>query len=78
MRRRTVCAFSGAWPGGHFSGVSGHSHCLLPEYELVICMEGIGKVAGPQLMAEVGDVRRFSHKGALVAYAGVDASPYQS
>ena len=51
---------------------------MLPEYELVICMEGIGKVAGPQLMAEVGDVRRFSHKGALVAYAGVDASPYQS
>ena len=41
-------------------------------------MEGIGKVTGPQLMAEVGDVRRFSHKGALVAYAGVDASPYQS
>lgn len=29
-------------------------------------------------MAEVGDVRRFSHKGALVAYAGVDAPPYQS
>ena len=51
---------------------------MLPEYELVICMEGIGKVAGPQLMADVGDVRRFSHKGALVAYAGVDASPYQS
>jgi transposase len=22
-------------------------------------MEGIGKVTGPQLMAEVGDVRRF-------------------
>ena len=51
---------------------------MLPKYELVINMEGIGKVAGPQLMAEVGDVRRFSHKGALVAYAGVDASPYQS
>ncbi len=50
---------------------------MLPEYELVICMEGIGKVAGPQLMAEVGDVRRLSHKGALVAYAGVDASPYR-
>ena len=51
---------------------------MLPEYELVMGMEGIGKVTGPQLMAEVGDVRRFSHKGALVAYAGVDASPYQS
>ena len=29
-------------------------------------------------MAEVGDVRRFSHKGALVAYAGMDAPPFQS
>ena len=36
---------------------------MLPEYELVMGMEGIGKVTGPQLMAEVGDVRRFSHKG---------------
>lgn len=40
---------------------------LLPEYELVMGMEGVGKITGPQLMAEVGDVRRFSHKGALVA-----------
>ncbi len=38
---------------------------LLPEYELVMEMEGVGKNAGPQLIAEVGDVRRFSHKGAL-------------
>lgn len=51
---------------------------LLPEYELVMAMEGVGKITGPQLMAEIGDVRRFSHKGALVAYAGVDAPPYQS
>ncbi len=48
---------------------------LLPEYELVMSMEGVGKVTGPQLMAEIGEVRRFSHKGALVAYAGVDALP---
>ncbi len=51
---------------------------LLPEYELVMGMEGVGKITGPQLMAEVGDVRRFSHKGALVTYAGMDASPFQS
>lgn len=51
---------------------------LLPEYELVMAMEGVGKITGPQLIAEIGDVRRFSHKGALVAYAGVDAPPYQS
>lgn len=53
---------------------------VLPEYGMVMAMamEGVGKITGPQLMAEVGDVRRFSHKGALVAYAGVDAPPYQS
>lgn len=51
---------------------------LLPEYELVMAMDGVGTITGSQLMAEIGDVRRFSHKGALVAYAGVDAPPYQS
>ena len=29
-------------------------------------------------MAEIGDVRRFKNKAALVAFAGVDAPPYQS
>ncbi len=29
-------------------------------------------------MAEIGDVRRFHSKKALVAYAGIDAPPYQS
>ena len=33
---------------------------------------------GTFTMAEIGDVRRFTHKGALVAFAGVDAPPYQS
>lgn len=51
---------------------------LLPEYETVMSMQGAGKITGPQLMAEIGDVRRFTHKSALVAFAGLDASPYQS
>ena len=51
---------------------------LLPEFHVVMAMEGAGKITGPQLMAEIGDVRRFSHKGALVAFAGVDAPPFQS
>ena len=29
-------------------------------------------------MAEIGDVRRFHSKKALVAFAGIDAPPYQS
>lgn len=51
---------------------------LLPEFDIVMSMQGAGEITGPQLMAEVGDVRRFTHKGALVAFAGMDAPPFQS
>jgi transposase len=50
----------------------------LPEYPVVMAMFGVGPVLGPQLMAEIGDVRRFHSKKALVAFAGIDAPPYQS
>lgn len=39
---------------------------------------GVGPSLGLQLMAEIGDVRRFHSKSALVAFAGIDAPPYQS
>lgn len=45
----------------------------LPEYETVMAMNGCGDVTGPQLMAEIGDLRRFHSKNALVAFAGTDA-----
>ena len=51
---------------------------MLPEYDVVMDMYGIGPVLGPQLMAEIGDVRRFHSKQALVAFAGIDAPPFQS
>ena len=51
---------------------------LLPEFGVVMAMQGAGEVTGPQIMAEIGDVRRFTHKGALVAFAGMDAPPFQS
>ena len=41
-------------------------------------MFGVGPTLGPQLIAEIGDVRRFHSKKALVAFAGIDAPPYQS
>ena len=50
----------------------------LPEYPVVMRMFGVGPVLGPQLMAEIGDVRRFDRKQSLVAFAGVDAPPCQS
>lgn len=50
----------------------------LPEFPIVMRMFGVGPVLGPQLMAEIGDVRRFDRKQSLVAFAGVDAPPCQS
>lgn len=44
----------------------------LPEYQVVMRLYGVGNSLGPQLMAEIGDVRRFAHKGSLTAFAGVD------
>jgi len=50
----------------------------LPEYPAVMAMYGTGKSTGPQLMAEIGDIRRFAGKQSLVAFAGVDPMPDQS
>ena len=50
----------------------------LPEYSLVREMPCIGDTLAPRLIAEIGDVRRFHSKRALIAYAGIDAPPYQS
>ena len=50
----------------------------LPEYPVVMRMFGVGPILGPQIMAEIGDVRRFHSKKALVAFAGIDAPPFQS
>lgn len=55
-----------------------HLASQLPEYPVVMAMYGVGESLGPQLMAEIGDVSRFAHKRALVAFAGVDPMPNQS
>ena len=44
----------------------------LPEYETVMGMYGAGSSTGPQLMAEIGDIRRFPKKNSIIAYAGID------
>lgn len=51
---------------------------LLPEYSAVMEMNGVGHTLGPQLIAEIGDVTRFTHRGALTAFAGVDPRPNES
>ena len=50
----------------------------LPEYPVVMEMDGVGSTLGPQLIAEIGDVTRFKHRGALTAFAGVDPRPDES
>lgn len=50
----------------------------LPEYSTVMALYGVGEVLGSQLIAEIGDVSRFNNKKSLVAFAGIDAPPYQS
>jgi len=50
----------------------------LPEYEVVLDMGGVGNILAPRIIAELGDIRRFHSKNALIAFAGIDAPPYQS
>ncbi len=50
----------------------------LPEYPVVMQMYGCGVSTGPQLMAEIGDIRRFAGKQSLVAFAGIDPMPNES
>ena len=50
----------------------------LPEFPVVMNMKGVDPSLGPQLMAEIGDVLRFTHKGALTAFAGVDPGVNES
>ena len=50
----------------------------LPEYPVVIDMNGVGPTPASQLIAEIGDVTRFSHRGSLTAFAGVDPGAKQS
>ena len=50
----------------------------LPEYSVVREMKGVGDVLSVRLIGEIGDVRRFRDGSALVAFAGIDAPPYES
>ncbi|WP_367279942.1 IS110 family transposase [Bacteroides sp.] len=45
---------------------------------MVMEMPGVGDILGPRIIAEIGDIRRFHSASALIAYAGLDAPPYQS
>lgn len=50
----------------------------LPEYDAISEIPGCGKKLTSRVIAEIGDVRRFKNAGSIIAYAGLDAPPYQS
>lgn len=50
----------------------------LPEYSVIRELPCIGDTLAPRIIAEIGDIRRFKNKRSLIAYAGIDAPPYQS
>lgn len=43
-----------------------------------MAMKGVGSSLGPQLIAKIGDVARFTHKSAITAFAGIDSGVNQS
>jgi transposase len=50
----------------------------LPEYATVMAMHGVGYSLGPQLMAEIGDIRRYPKRTSLVRFAGIEPPECQS
>lgn len=50
----------------------------LTEYSVIKDMPSVGTILSVLLIAEIGDVRRFKNGSGLVAYAGIDAPPYES
>ena len=50
----------------------------LSEYSTVMGIYGVGKTYEPQLITEIGDVYRFTHREALTAFAGVDSGVDES
>lgn len=47
-----------------------------PQY--ILTVPGIGPVLGAMILSEIGDIQRFEAPEKLVAYAGLDASVFQS
>lgn len=50
----------------------------LPEYSVIREMPCIADILAARIIAEIGDISRFKNKHSLIAYAGIDAPPYQS
>ena len=46
--------------------------------QFITTIPGVGPVTGAAILAEIGDINRFESSDKLVAYAGIDATVYQT
>jgi len=51
---------------------------LMQEHQLILSVPGVGPVLGAAILGEIGDISRFENAKKLRAYAGLDATVYQS
>lgn len=50
----------------------------LDEYEWILSIDGVGPNLAGRIIAEIGDIRRFKSREALIAYVGLDPNINQS
>ena len=50
----------------------------LPNYQLLLSIDGIGPNLASRILAELGNINRFETRESLVAYVGVNPNIYQS
>lgn len=50
----------------------------LPEYEVIREIPGCGDKLTTRMIAEIGNIEKYQNAGSIIAYAGIDAPPYQS
>jgi len=51
---------------------------VIEEMQIITSIDGIGDTAGAAFLAEIGDINNFSSYKALIAFAGLDPTVYQS
>ena len=54
------------------------AHLMQQIPQFITTLPGIGLATGAALLAEIGDVSRFASEEKLIAYAGIDATVYQT
>jgi len=66
----------------HFESQIRETKAVLKEqmkpFTHILSIPGVGPVTGATIISEIGDIKRFSHKTKLLAYAGIDPVIYES